>query len=190
MTGHISPQPILTTRSAHSRSARSSWRGTCPEMSMPSSCITATTFGPVRTAGRVPAERSSYLSPPPRLKKASAIGERPALPTQTKRTFTVGSSPFSPPRRGARSRRLIRRRLVYGAHHMVADSLQRRSPEARPALSRRRHTYAGEMRSDRSTAKNVLALTFDDGPSEWTPRILDLLAEHHARATLFILGDG
>jgi peptidoglycan/xylan/chitin deacetylase (PgdA/CDA1 family) len=46
------------------------------------------------------------------------------------------------------------------------------------------------MRSDRGTAKSILALTFDDGPSEWTPRILDLLAEHHARATLFILGDG
>jgi peptidoglycan/xylan/chitin deacetylase (PgdA/CDA1 family) len=46
------------------------------------------------------------------------------------------------------------------------------------------------MRSDRSTAKSVLALTFDDGPSEWTPRILDLLAEYRARATFFLLGDG
>ena len=44
--------------------------------------------------------------------------------------------------------------------------------------------YAGEMNSDR----NVLALTFDDGPSEWTPQILDLLAAHDARATFFILG--
>jgi len=40
------------------------------------------------------------------------------------------------------------------------------------------------MNSDRS----VLALTFDDGPSEWTPQILDLLAAHDARATFFILG--
>ncbi len=32
------------------------------------------------------------------------------------------------------------------------------------------------------------ALTFDDGPSEWTPAILDLLAEHDARATFFVLG--
>jgi peptidoglycan/xylan/chitin deacetylase (PgdA/CDA1 family) len=40
------------------------------------------------------------------------------------------------------------------------------------------------MNSDRS----VLALTFDDGPSEWTPQILDLLARHDARATFFILG--
>ncbi len=32
------------------------------------------------------------------------------------------------------------------------------------------------------------ALTFDDGPSEWTPPILDLLAAHDAHATFFVLG--
>ncbi len=32
------------------------------------------------------------------------------------------------------------------------------------------------------------ALTFDDGPSEWTPAILDLLAEHDSHATFFVLG--
>ena len=34
----------------------------------------------------------------------------------------------------------------------------------------------------------ALALTFDDGPSDWTPRILDLLAAHGARGTFFVLG--
>lgn len=34
-----------------------------------------------------------------------------------------------------------------------------------------------------------LALTFDDGPNtEWTPRLLDGLAKHGARATFFLLG--
>lgn len=34
-----------------------------------------------------------------------------------------------------------------------------------------------------------LALTFDDGPNPaWTPRLLDLLAEHGVRATFFMLG--
>lgn len=33
-----------------------------------------------------------------------------------------------------------------------------------------------------------LALTFDDGPSESTPEILEVLAEHRARATFFLLG--
>jgi peptidoglycan/xylan/chitin deacetylase (PgdA/CDA1 family) len=44
------------------------------------------------------------------------------------------------------------------------------------------------MRFRRSAEKRVIALTFDDGPSEWTAPILDLLAEHRARATFFILG--
>ncbi|MGD0737821.1 MAG: polysaccharide deacetylase family protein [Terracidiphilus sp.] len=34
-----------------------------------------------------------------------------------------------------------------------------------------------------------LALTFDDGPNPaWTPRLLDLLAEHEVRATFFLVG--
>ena len=33
-----------------------------------------------------------------------------------------------------------------------------------------------------------LALTFDDGPSAWTPAILELLREHEARATFFLIG--
>lgn len=39
-----------------------------------------------------------------------------------------------------------------------------------------------------SSASPALALTFDDGPSPWTVEILDLLAEHGARATFFVLG--
>ena len=34
----------------------------------------------------------------------------------------------------------------------------------------------------------AIALTFDDGPSESTPRILELLAVHNARATFFMCG--
>jgi peptidoglycan/xylan/chitin deacetylase (PgdA/CDA1 family)/glycosyltransferase involved in cell wall biosynthesis len=35
----------------------------------------------------------------------------------------------------------------------------------------------------------VVALTFDDGPDpRWTPRILDVLRRHRARATFFVLG--
>lgn len=33
-----------------------------------------------------------------------------------------------------------------------------------------------------------MILTFDDGPSEWTPQILDLLAAHSTRATFFLIG--
>jgi peptidoglycan-N-acetylglucosamine deacetylase len=35
-----------------------------------------------------------------------------------------------------------------------------------------------------------IALTFDDGPNQkLTPRLLDLLAEHHIRATFFVVGE-
>ena len=35
-----------------------------------------------------------------------------------------------------------------------------------------------------------VALTFDDGPdSEWTARVLDILAERHVRATFFLVGE-
>lgn len=34
-----------------------------------------------------------------------------------------------------------------------------------------------------------IALTFDDGPDpEWTPRVLEILARHDARATFFLVG--
>jgi peptidoglycan-N-acetylglucosamine deacetylase len=36
--------------------------------------------------------------------------------------------------------------------------------------------------------KDVVALTFDDGPSPWTGPILDLLAAHDGHATFFVLG--
>ena len=35
---------------------------------------------------------------------------------------------------------------------------------------------------------DVVALTFDDGPSPWTASILDLLAAHESHATFFALG--
>jgi len=34
-----------------------------------------------------------------------------------------------------------------------------------------------------------IALTFDDGPSRYTPYILDILEQHSARATFFLLGN-
>jgi peptidoglycan/xylan/chitin deacetylase (PgdA/CDA1 family) len=47
------------------------------------------------------------------------------------------------------------------------------------------------MRGDRAThsvAEPVVALTFDDGPSENTLAILDLLTSHQGTATFFVIG--
>ena len=37
-------------------------------------------------------------------------------------------------------------------------------------------------------AEPLVALTYDDGPSEWTGPILDRFAQHDGRATFFVLG--
>lgn len=37
------------------------------------------------------------------------------------------------------------------------------------------------------TAPDRVALTFDDGPSEWTPRVLEELADANALATFFVI---
>lgn len=37
--------------------------------------------------------------------------------------------------------------------------------------------------------RNAYALTFDDGPSESTPRLLDLLDSHRVKATFFLVGE-
>src|SRR5207237_2085466 len=37
---------------------------------------------------------------------------------------------------------------------------------------------------------SYIAMTFDDGPSaKLTPKLLDLLAAHHIRATFFVIGE-
>ncbi|MGS2614132.1 glycosyltransferase [Micromonospora sp. LZ34] len=49
-------------------------------------------------------------------------------------------------------------------------------------------TTGGRMASYRM-APRTIALTFDDGPDpEWTPRVLDVLRRHRARATFFTVG--
>src|SRR5512146_3591639 len=45
-------------------------------------------------------------------------------------------------------------------------------------------TFIGNKRGSR-----LLALTYDDGPSEkWTPALLEVLAKHDVRATFFMMG--
>lgn len=55
-------------------------------------------------------------------------------------------------------------------------------PHRRCALVPGRHYIRGSSRRGR------VAVTFDDGPSEYTPRVLDVLGKHKARATFFVLG--
>jgi len=48
---------------------------------------------------------------------------------------------------------------------------------------------AGVQLRETALRQGTAALTFDDGPDpRWTPRILDILREYHARATFFVIG--
>jgi peptidoglycan/xylan/chitin deacetylase (PgdA/CDA1 family) len=58
----------------------------------------------------------------------------------------------------------------------------RSAPE--PAAAHVREVLGGKAR------KNVIALTIDDGPHpDWTPQVLDLLAENEVRATFSLVGE-
>jgi peptidoglycan/xylan/chitin deacetylase (PgdA/CDA1 family) len=64
--------------------------------------------------------------------------------------------------------------VVLGSPQPVVDALQART--------------AGVLFSV-ETDERVVALTIDDGPSSATPRILDVLEAHDAKATLFLIGE-
>jgi peptidoglycan/xylan/chitin deacetylase (PgdA/CDA1 family) len=53
---------------------------------------------------------------------------------------------------------------------------------------RRKHGFVGEVITN-CVEPNTIALTFDDGPSEYTEHFLDLLLNYDARATFFVLGE-
>lgn len=60
------------------------------------------------------------------------------------------------------------------------------------ALQRAGANAAGATPDDIADGREIgdVHITFDDGPSlEWTPEILDVLADHRARATFFPIGN-
>jgi cellulose synthase/poly-beta-1,6-N-acetylglucosamine synthase-like glycosyltransferase/peptidoglycan/xylan/chitin deacetylase (PgdA/CDA1 family) len=75
-----------------------------------------------------------------------------------------------------------------GADSMPVDASADNVPNAvshgGPVLDSR----GGAVRSVRPP-DHTIALTFDDGPDPvWTPRILDVLRDHHVHATFFVVG--
>jgi peptidoglycan-N-acetylglucosamine deacetylase len=56
--------------------------------------------------------------------------------------------------------------------------------EARPAI-----TSSLLSVTSTTTDRPTVALTFDDGPSTFTPQVLDILAEHQVRATFCMIGN-
>jgi peptidoglycan-N-acetylglucosamine deacetylase len=81
----------------------------------------------------------------------------------------------------------------------VSTPIERRRIALRPAAHSagplppvpRRKTAIHGLREVRPfSPPNAIALTIDDGPHpEWTPKMLDLLAEHHVKATFSLIGE-
>ncbi|MET8338859.1 polysaccharide deacetylase family protein [Streptosporangium canum] len=81
-----------------------------------------------------------------------------------------------------------------------APSAARRSPPIDPAelaaklaaiqpqWPRSRYPVAPAARHINCRRVKCVALTYDDGPGEYTGQLLDILARHHARATFFVIG--
>ncbi|MFI7061545.1 polysaccharide deacetylase family protein [Kribbella sp. NPDC050124] len=65
------------------------------------------------------------------------------------------------------------------------------APRKKQQPTRQRRTSTTATTEDWNLAAHgkVLYLTFDDGPQqEWTPKVLQVLAKHRAKATFFVLG--
>jgi cellulose synthase/poly-beta-1,6-N-acetylglucosamine synthase-like glycosyltransferase/peptidoglycan/xylan/chitin deacetylase (PgdA/CDA1 family) len=78
----------------------------------------------------------------------------------------------------------------YADHQVGAPSTgEEAGPSALPKGTGPIVELAGsKVRSVEAPARTV-ALTFDDGPDPtWTPKVLDVLRRHHARATFFVIG--
>lgn len=81
---------------------------------------------------------------------------------------------------------------VLAAEEARAAQGRRKSPTHR--VSPRPETVASAVAAQivwrAEPAEQLVSLTFDDGPDpRWTPRVLEVLARHDARATFFQLGD-
>ena len=90
-------------------------------------------------------------------------------------------------------RDLFRRGALLGAvgvaSSLTAHSAAPPDPRSDEPLGARTGAVGTQVVWRAEPATPSVALTFDDGPDpRWTPRVLDLLARHGARATFYVVG--
>lgn len=68
---------------------------------------------------------------------------------------------------------------------------ERKETMAQPEEAVRRKELTAPVRHIREPLEDekICYLTFDDGPSENTEKVLDILSEHGAKATFFVIGE-
>jgi peptidoglycan-N-acetylglucosamine deacetylase len=62
------------------------------------------------------------------------------------------------------------------------------TPPASPSVSPSAATVENLRLAELKTGSNNVALTFDDGPSQYTPQILAVLRQYHVKATFCLIG--
>ena len=53
-----------------------------------------------------------------------------------------------------------------------------------------RNPGGGKLNNDKPTGRGIVYLTFDDGPSEYTSKLLDILKKYDVKVTFFVTGYG
>src|SRR5919202_4762847 len=113
-----------------------------------------------------------------------------------------GTDPILPrPQERAGSDRPRRPRAHHARAHLLSAGggvgrYRGEVPMKMPYAIKKLRSMLGELRRGKTgiitrvaTAEPVAALTFDDGPHPvFTPRLLDILERHQARATFFMVG--
>lgn len=101
--------------------------------------------------------------------------------------FVIGGTAFCI---AAESKESTEKKAKAEAERKSEEAAEREAEEAERArkesLSLRPGVPAGTLEPDQD--EKVVYLTFDDGPSENTQRILDILKEYNVKATFFITG--
>lgn len=75
-----------------------------------------------------------------------------------------------------------------GSLALVAMTLVFLAVPTTPVENANAYFQPTNIRASGLTGSKTLALTFDDGPSAFTPELLDVLAEHNIKATFFVVG--
>ena len=124
-------------------------------------------------------------------------GTPPAAPSATTEstTPTDAAEPSDGPSETAAEKRAAEKRAEKrAAEKRAAKKARLRAAEKKAAAKAEKKAEkkaaekASEASSKKATGSRTIYLTFDDGPSAYTGRVLDILDRYDAKATFFVIG--
>ncbi|HZG88417.1 polysaccharide deacetylase [Paenibacillus sp.] len=127
-------------------------------------------------AAAVSVEKAVAAEEPPQARAAQPPEETPTPAAAPMRAEPPAAAESSVPPQAAPSEPI---------EEKAADP---REVYARLAAGDRTGGDLGEKRQYAAPEQPTVYLTFDDGPSKWTPKVLDILKEYEVPATFFVLG--